>query len=205
MAKWKSPIFSDIRNKLGNNVVFSMWKGRPYMRRYVQPANPQSDAQQRRRNWLQTCVASWHNLIAVKSDVPTIWDAVALSDGISGFNKFIKEALKSSIEAPSNWSTGSNETVTYTVGFPVQYAEIWAVGPTPGSSEKLADPVDLEEGTDKTKDLSISGPGDYLLYICDNRAEHPDDDASNIYARQVCMLSDPGTGTAPTECLVHVT
>lgn len=42
MAKWKSPLFSDIRNKLGENVVFSMWKGRPYMRSYVTPANPNS-------------------------------------------------------------------------------------------------------------------------------------------------------------------
>jgi len=32
MAKWISPIFSDARNKLGDAVVFSNWKGRSYFR-----------------------------------------------------------------------------------------------------------------------------------------------------------------------------
>ena len=42
MAKWISPLFADIRNKLGDSVIFSNWKGRPYFRKYAKPSNPKT-------------------------------------------------------------------------------------------------------------------------------------------------------------------
>ena len=90
MAKWKSPIFSDIRNKLGENVVFSMWKGRPYMRSYVTPANPKSLAQTANRLHLAALVTAWQTWIKGVTGVETAWNSAALSQLISGFNRYVK-------------------------------------------------------------------------------------------------------------------
>jgi hypothetical protein len=53
MAKVTGPLFSlDARNKLGNAIVYSYWKGRNYVRRLVTPSNPQSDGQAVARTYL---------------------------------------------------------------------------------------------------------------------------------------------------------
>jgi hypothetical protein len=90
MATWKSPIFSDIRNKLGENVVFSMWKGRPYMRSYVKPSNPDTLGQQANRLHMAALVAQYQAVIKVTPADVTAWNAAALSQLISGYNRFIK-------------------------------------------------------------------------------------------------------------------
>lgn len=90
MATWKSPIFSDIRNKLGENVVFSMWKGRPYMRSYVKPSNPDTLAQQANRLHMAALVADWQTYIKTTPESVTAWNAAALSQLISGYNRFVK-------------------------------------------------------------------------------------------------------------------
>ena len=90
MATWKSPIFSDIRNKLGDNVVFSMWKGRPYMRSYVKPANPNSLAQQANRLQMAAIVALYQANVKGTEINAAAWDAEALPSLVSGYNLFTK-------------------------------------------------------------------------------------------------------------------
>lgn len=90
MAKWSSALFSDIRNKLGDQVIFSMWKGRPYMRSYVVPANPQSDDQMGNRFKLASIVSWYQTNIKPTALKVTAWNAQALSDLISGYNLFVK-------------------------------------------------------------------------------------------------------------------
>lgn len=90
MATWKSPLFSDIRNKLGENVVFSMWKGRPYMRSYVRPSNPNTLKQQANRLHMGDVVAGWQANIKPTADTVALWNAAALSQLISGYNRFVK-------------------------------------------------------------------------------------------------------------------
>ena len=90
MATWKSPLFSDIRNKLGENVVFSMWKGRPYMRSYVTPANPNTLKQQANRDQMAKIVELYQtNIKGTPADVAA-WDVEALKDLVSGYNQFTK-------------------------------------------------------------------------------------------------------------------
>lgn len=89
MAKWKSPIFSDIRNKLGENVVFSMWKGRPYMRSYVVPANPQSVAQTANRLHMAAILGLYQTNVKGTAANVAAWDAEALPKLISGYNLFM--------------------------------------------------------------------------------------------------------------------
>lgn len=90
MAKWKSPIFSDIRNKLGDNVVFSMWKGRPYMRSYVRPANPDTNAQKANRAHLAAILGLYQANVKGTADNVAAWDAEALPKLISGYNLFMQ-------------------------------------------------------------------------------------------------------------------
>jgi hypothetical protein len=101
MAKWKSPIFSDIRNKLGENVVFSMWKGRQYMRSYTKPSNPKTNAQTANRLHMNYLVSTWQGFIATIPPLVTSWNAAALSDLISGYNRFVKGARGYVVSAPT--------------------------------------------------------------------------------------------------------
>jgi len=96
MAKWKSPLFSDIRNKLGENVVFSMWKGRPYMRSYVVPSNPNSLAQQANRAHMAAIVALYQANVKGTPAHAAAWDVEALPKLISGYNIFTMYGRKGS-------------------------------------------------------------------------------------------------------------
>lgn len=92
MALWKSALFSDIRNKLGKQVVFSMWKGRAYMRSYVVPSNPKTNAQTANRLHMAQLVEFWQSKVVPTPEHVTTWNAAALSDLISGYNRFVKGA-----------------------------------------------------------------------------------------------------------------
>ena len=94
MAKWKSPLFSDIRNKLGENVVFSMWKGRPYMRSYVTPANPNSLKQQANRDQMRKIVEMYQANVKGDESIAAAWDVEALPRLISGYNQFTQYGRK---------------------------------------------------------------------------------------------------------------
>jgi hypothetical protein len=51
MAKPTAPLLSfDASGQIAQSLVYSSWKGRKYVRRYVVPANPNSTAQQATRN-----------------------------------------------------------------------------------------------------------------------------------------------------------
>lgn len=56
MSKVTGPLFSlDARNKLGGAIVYSIWKGRNYVRRLIVPANPKSDDQAQARLFMGAC------------------------------------------------------------------------------------------------------------------------------------------------------
>ena len=60
MAKTTAPLMSfEAAGQLGNALVFSKWKGRPYARRYTIPANPDTAAQQTVRNSFQWLQRTW--------------------------------------------------------------------------------------------------------------------------------------------------
>ena len=97
MAKWKSPLFSDIRNKLGENVVFSMWKGRPYMREYVIPANPKTPGQTANRLHMAAIIELYQTHVKGTPAHKTAWNVAALPKTISGYNLFCQYGRKDGI------------------------------------------------------------------------------------------------------------
>ena len=89
MAKLHGPLFSlDARGKLGKALVYSIWKGINYARKYVIPANPNTAAQQTIRGYFTLAVAAYQ-----AEDQATIdaWDAAIKKHGkaMTGFNYYV--------------------------------------------------------------------------------------------------------------------
>jgi len=161
MAKWFSVLFSDVRMKLGDQVVFSNWKGRGYMRTWVKPANPRTNKQQANRDHTKKLVGRWQE-ISADADVKAAYNARALDYGISGYNLFVKFGRKSSISCPATGSTGSAISIDYTVGFLVGEAGIYVVKPD-GTIEDITP----AEGLSTSGSISYTPDttGDYYFFI----------------------------------------
>jgi len=111
MAKWKSPLFSDIRNKLGENVVFSMWKGRPYMREYVIPSNPNTLAQQANRNHMAAIIELYQANVKGTPAHVAAWNVAALPKTISGYNLFTQYGRTDGITITDLTAAGLEVTI----------------------------------------------------------------------------------------------
>ena len=125
MATWKSPLFSDIRNKLGENVVFSMWKGRPYMRSYVRPSNPNTNKQKANRLHMATLVAGYQAHIKITPADVTLWNAAALSQLVSGYNRFIK-GMRGVVLSAVTLAAGTFTLTVDSCSLPVDEMRIYA-------------------------------------------------------------------------------
>ena len=86
MAKPTAPLLSfGASGTLAKTMVYSRWKGRPYVRRHVIPANPQSTAQTLTRNAFASANSIW------KIGGPLLrapWDRFATGQVLTGRNKF---------------------------------------------------------------------------------------------------------------------
>lgn len=86
MVKLGGPAMSlDASGTIGGILTFSKWKGRPYVRTRVIPANPKSDAQQAVRACMKFLAQNWAGLSAPNK---LTWDAIADANKYSGFNAF---------------------------------------------------------------------------------------------------------------------
>lgn len=81
-----SPLIVAASGKVADT-VFSKWKGRNYIRSRVDPANPNTAAQQLVRNSLKEAVAIWQNLNA---DLKQGYKLGAADLMISGYNDMVK-------------------------------------------------------------------------------------------------------------------
>lgn len=88
MAKLSGPLLSfDARASLGKAVVYSSWKGISYARRWVQPANPNTVAQQATRLTMKWLMSVWSFMPA---EVQESWDAYAAGQPMTGRNALAK-------------------------------------------------------------------------------------------------------------------
>lgn len=193
MAKWTSPLFTDIRNKLGNSVVFSMWKGRPYFRAYVIPANPNTNKQKAYRTLLANLVKRFQDVVAT-ADEKAEWNATALEFLISGFNVFCKFGQKTQIAAATG--TGSKEIdVTYTLGFAANKAKLY--GKEGSNWEDVTPAEGLEAGADKVASVAMSlAATEYDMYIAHEDVLVSPDVHPQDYAAMTCWKPNETTGTA---------
>ena len=203
MPKWSSPLFSDIRNALGESVVFSIWKGRPYFRSWVKPANPKTLSQQAHRDVMKKLVERWKE-IATTDAIKKAWNTIALDQLISGYNLFIKEGRRSKISVPETASgTGSaTVTVTYTLGLGAADARIYRYD---GTNWVDVTPAEgLKAGENQTFDDVVTASGTYEYYIADSRVLVEGDTAPQPYQAITKWMPDTANGVAK-EAKVTVT
>lgn len=91
MSRTTAPLLSfSASGQIAKTQVYASWKGRPYVRRYVIPANPNTADQQEVRSawkWLN----DFYRLLP--GAAAASWDAGALSRQITGRNLFLKKNL----------------------------------------------------------------------------------------------------------------
>jgi len=88
MAVVKGPLFSiGASGTVAGSIVYSIWKGRPYVRQHAVPANPKSQAQLGVRAALRFLSQYWESLDeATQAD----WIEPAAVSNISPFNAFVQ-------------------------------------------------------------------------------------------------------------------
>lgn len=89
MVKVRGPAMSlGASGSLGGALVFATWKGRPYVRILVTPANPKSVSQVGMRAMFKFVSQEWASIAAGdQSD----WEDLADATNISPFNAYVKE------------------------------------------------------------------------------------------------------------------
>jgi len=97
MVKVLAPALSlEASGSLGGALVFSTWKGRPYVRTLVKPKNPNTPMQAGVRAAMKYLGNHW---ASVKFGVEGFWQELADNANISTFNAYIKSNM-------SNWRYG---------------------------------------------------------------------------------------------------
>jgi len=196
LAKWTSPLFSDIRNAIGKTAVFSSWKGRGYFREYVIPANPKTNPQKANRAVMTNLVKRFQSLAATPAN-KVLWNAIAGPWMISGYNIFVKYGRKSTITAVTG--AGANEIdVTGKCGVPLDKAHFYAFAVVAETwSDEGAVP------TAEFTDLTLTLPGadiEYTVYIGDSDAENDPIDGNaaitSWYPNTATGVADVATATS---------
>jgi len=192
--RWASPIFSDMRNAIGQNVVFSQWKGRPYMRSWVKPANPRTLKQRAVRDYLTKLVKRYQSLMA-DADVKSEWNIEGLPLVISGFNYFVKYGRLSQISvSPSSGAAPLDVTVTYTCGLPIAKATM--LQEKDGVFTIVKAKGTLESGADKTVTVTGLTAGTYYFWIANDDVLKAGDTSPQSYQAITKWKPNYATGVA---------
>ncbi len=92
MAKIQGPLLSmGGSGQIGHSQVYATWKGRPYARRYVIPANPQSTEQTKTRTVFSLLNDMWR-LAPASFQAP--WTAFASGKVLTNRNAFVSRNIK---------------------------------------------------------------------------------------------------------------
>jgi hypothetical protein len=82
-----SPLIAGLRGRAADAVA-SSWKGIPYVRKYVIPANPNTPAQQAVRQSFARCIPLWRSLYYV---LKLFLDSYGVDYQMSGMNVFVQK------------------------------------------------------------------------------------------------------------------
>jgi hypothetical protein len=116
MVKVNAPMMSlEASGSLAGAIVFSSWKGRPYVRELVRPSNPKSVLQVAVRAMMKFLAQSWKTMTAPEK---ATWAALAKGASVSEFNAEVGFNMKNWRQhlAPAASSTalrtGTMSTIT---------------------------------------------------------------------------------------------
>ena len=192
MAKWTSPLFTDMRNKIADSVVFSRWKGRGYFRSWVKPANPRTNAQKAHRAVLANLVKRYQELTA-DSAVKSAWNARALEYLISGYNLFVKWGRSSYVKAEPGSASGKLK-VTYKCGIPLSEARLYTYNPTEGWSDDT--PAEGLASGENTIEITKSANTEYTVFLATKNVLKEGDTSPQAYQAITKWYPDTTNGVA---------
>jgi hypothetical protein len=91
----------DASGSLAGTIVYSKWKGRPYVRQLVVPSNPQSALQVSTRAMMKFLSQRWATDVSAPDKAT--WDTLAAAQAMSAFNAFVQHNLQrwTQFKAPS--------------------------------------------------------------------------------------------------------
>jgi len=119
MVKVAAPALSlEASGSIGKIMTFSKWKGRPYVRALVRPANPKSGGQVGVRSMFKFLAQAWASLGATPQ---ASWETRAEQGVYSPFNAFMSynQARWRDFLAPSNTDPAAATDTPATVGVTV--------------------------------------------------------------------------------------
>ncbi len=91
MAGVTAPLFGlGASGSLAKSIVFSKWRGRPYVRRHSVPSNPKSGLQVGVRSTMKWITQDWTNLTVAQK---AAWDTLAAVTNITQLNAMVKHDL----------------------------------------------------------------------------------------------------------------
>ena len=117
MARTVGPLMSlEASGQVAKTIVFSKWKGRPYVRQLVTPSNPNSVLQVSTRAMMKFLSQRWG--IDLAPGDQSSWATLAKAANVSPFNEYVRDGLKrwTQFTGPS-WAspaTGGGVDSTYT-------------------------------------------------------------------------------------------
>lgn len=148
MAKTTAPLLSfGATGQLAETMVYATWKGVPYVRRYVKPANPNTLAQQATRLLFAQLREMWK---VAPSEVLATWNSFAQGRPFTGMNKFVGENIRvlrsqpdfaDFIGSPGSRGGPSPISVTSTTGSGSGEIDVAIVTPTPPNGWTLTKAV----------------------------------------------------------------
>lgn len=91
MAKTQAPLLSfGAEGTIAKTAVYSKWRGVPYVRQRVIPANPRTTAQQNNRSLFASMRALWK---IAPAGMRSPWDAFATGRPFTGMNAFLGQNI----------------------------------------------------------------------------------------------------------------
>lgn len=87
MVRLIGPLLSgEARGKFGNCLIFQVWHGRAYAKRYFRPRNPKSQEQNIIRARIRKGVKRWQE---AKVKTKKLWDRYAKQFNTTGYNAYL--------------------------------------------------------------------------------------------------------------------
>lgn len=199
--KWKSVLFSELSNKLGDQIVGARWKGRGYFRSYVIPANPKTDKQIAHRDCLDKILKQCQSEVLDDADFKAAWNAEALAEAISGCNLFVKDGRKSEIACPTTGTADSPINITYTCGIPLSKAGMFKV--TDSTVTEVVAVGSLLAGDDVVVATGNLAAGTYYFFLARGNVLKSGDSWPMIYQGTTKWKPDDSIpGALEAKCVV---
>jgi len=205
MPKWRSPLFSDIRGALQDNVVFSMWKGRPYFRTHVYPSQPRTKKCMANRDFFAAVVAHYQAVV-VDDDEKAAWNALALGQLISGFNYFQQIGMKSELACPATALRIEGHVdieITYELGFSASKAKAYKLNMGTSVLTDITPEEGLTPGEDQSFEYDETVAGTFQYWIANEDALAEGDEPPQDYQAVSNWKRNEAEGTADSAtCIV---